>query len=569
MKTRRPDGSIDPDDKSEKQPDGARRLRLELSPRPAAQLTVSVAHLSLRLLLLRPVAVLAQPCRCTGATWPSELLTSLGLPTDYGTSCHAWEDGNCSAHSCGAKTHCDTMWPGVSLGTWCCRSWCYVDPETCQMDDVSGSAIQGGGWEGDMQFFSYDACDAAPTTYANATCPWSRELDFTSAVSLCRETALNNRVEVLLLQDLSGSYNDDIERLHVVMEELGPKLAAQFGEPYIGVASYVDHPGHGGRALEYCYRLAQPLSSNFSAVKTAYQNLQVLGGGDAPESQLDGIVAAVTDPNVGWSYDSGTTRVVLLTSDAPFHSMSSVPRMSRATTAAEQRAAGCPLGQRYSSEAEVKSALEENDIQVVFAVTDNAVHEYEALACRLGRGQVISLSTDSSNIMSVISEGVCVLTPVNKVTVKLTFYGSNVHTVRANAPGVMANIVGVTESSVVTTSVWDFGQGDGIESTFTVMMHIDASTDTAAQLLQDADLLAALQHGGVSPLTAIGSVRTAQNAAFITAESDSDLDCGRLSSERLSQDIDLMVKMGGASRPLGLAAFHLLIVVGAGAMSWI
>mmetsp|Transcript_89120 Transcript_89120/g.203856 ORF Transcript_89120/g.203856 Transcript_89120/m.203856 type:complete len:294 (+) Transcript_89120:64-945(+) len=89
-------------------------------------------------------------CDCIGA--------NPGVPTwrygqQYGTSCHTWD-----------AEDCDLLWSGVSgvtVGEWCCESWCYV-ASGCSSGRPS-RLVEG-------LFYSYDSCD--PDLVVELDCPW-------------------------------------------------------------------------------------------------------------------------------------------------------------------------------------------------------------------------------------------------------------------------------------------------------------------------------------------------------------------------------------------------------------
>ena len=94
---------------------------------------------ALALLLDAPTRVSAA-CECTGKNTGLDT-ASIGLPSEWGTGCKAWFDGDCVAdesetgHPCGTRVApwtCDKIWPDVDQhGTWCCDAWCYIDPAEC------------------------------------------------------------------------------------------------------------------------------------------------------------------------------------------------------------------------------------------------------------------------------------------------------------------------------------------------------------------------------------------------------------------------------------------------------
>ena len=137
-------------------------------------------------------------CTCTGQNTGIDVAT---YGENYGTTCAAWEDGKdalTSAPSCNAFS---------STGTWCCRPWCYVDPDTCNGTDYLASFFQSPSSASQATlYFSYDVCgqyitndagsgeflsSAVEVTYTEATCPWQGPREYAS----CECTGLNPGID--------------------------------------------------------------------------------------------------------------------------------------------------------------------------------------------------------------------------------------------------------------------------------------------------------------------------------------------------------------------------------------
>mmetsp|Transcript_64658 Transcript_64658/g.131465 ORF Transcript_64658/g.131465 Transcript_64658/m.131465 type:complete len:846 (-) Transcript_64658:209-2746(-) len=88
-------------------------------------------------------------CSCTNPNVPPEVSATYGV--GYGSSCGKWDEARCG-----------TLWGNITVGDWCCRSWCYATAD-CP-DAYQSQAIPG-------QFFSYAACSV--THPPPSTCSWS------------------------------------------------------------------------------------------------------------------------------------------------------------------------------------------------------------------------------------------------------------------------------------------------------------------------------------------------------------------------------------------------------------
>ena len=114
-------------------------------------------------------------CGCTG-TGPGSEGLSRGLPVTYGTSCAAWDDGDCSQHACGTLQQCNELYPDTTAGLWCCRPWCYVS-SSCTLNDVQPTTVGT-----NALYYSYQAC-SVDVTYNDTTCPWQQDVSFEEAAA--------------------------------------------------------------------------------------------------------------------------------------------------------------------------------------------------------------------------------------------------------------------------------------------------------------------------------------------------------------------------------------------------
>ncbi|CAK9112719.1 Nuclear distribution protein nudF 2 (Lissencephaly-1 homolog 2) (LIS-1 2) [Durusdinium trenchii] len=114
-------------------------------------------------------------CACTNIG-PGSAGVSRGLPVEYGTSCAAWDDGDCSAHACGTLQQCNELYPDSTSGLWCCRAWCYVSA-SCTLTDVQPTTVGSS-----SLYYSYQACSVA-VSYNDTTCPWQQDVSFEEAAA--------------------------------------------------------------------------------------------------------------------------------------------------------------------------------------------------------------------------------------------------------------------------------------------------------------------------------------------------------------------------------------------------
>mmetsp|Transcript_19719 Transcript_19719/g.45930 ORF Transcript_19719/g.45930 Transcript_19719/m.45930 type:complete len:850 (+) Transcript_19719:82-2631(+) len=87
-------------------------------------------------------------CQCSNPAIPTEVEATYGA--NYGKQCQAWDEAKCAE-----------LWGNVSVGSWCCRPWCYASSE-CP-DAYSSSLLPD-------SYFSYAACNSFAPTYP---CQWT------------------------------------------------------------------------------------------------------------------------------------------------------------------------------------------------------------------------------------------------------------------------------------------------------------------------------------------------------------------------------------------------------------
>lgn len=204
-------------------------------------------------------------------------------------------------------------------------------------------------------------------------------------------------VDVCLLEDETASFFDDIANLQggTTASDIYDNVVAASPQAQFAVAGFRDYPlAPYGNAGDHVYRLL----SSMSPVKADWLNgvsaLTAGGGADLPEAQYDAIVAAAgpgtfNDPklglqgNCGWRNDSNVKRVLVVTTDAAFHT---------------------PDGTHVNSEASTIAALTAQNITVVGLKAPGTGAELDALAAATG-GSVQPLSSDGANIAAAILAG--------------------------------------------------------------------------------------------------------------------------------------------------------------------
>jgi len=216
-----------------------------------------------------------------------------------------------------------------------------------------------------------------------------------------------DKLDVFLLEDLSGSFNDDLASVKASVPSLFSGVKAEVPDSLFGVGSFVDKPKEPfGVLTDYTYQHEQTLTADQTTFQNAVNALSILNGFDGPEAQLEALLqSALRTSEVGWRTDAFKT--VVLSTDALYHEAghNSAAGPNDLDTVVTSYSGGLIEDEDYPSVANIKAALEAAGIVPIFAVTSNVLSTYQTLVTDLGRGAVVELSANSSNLVAAILEG--------------------------------------------------------------------------------------------------------------------------------------------------------------------
>ena len=168
-----------------------------------------------------------------------------------------------------------------------------------------------------------------------------RDTDITRTVSftLPEEGSIYDKVDILFLVDVTGSYSDDIAQFRSQANSLINAFMSGGRNVEIGLASFADFPiSSYGASGDFAYKLNVGLTNDTESIIEAINALRIFNGADGPESQLEALYQAATglgrvvpgrpsaniDPsNVGWR--DGSLRIIFLATDASFHDSDKEP----------------------------------------------------------------------------------------------------------------------------------------------------------------------------------------------------------------------------------------------------
>lgn len=200
------------------------------------------------------------------------------------------------------------------------------------------------------------------------------------------------KIDVCLLEDETASFSNDIVHLQAAASDIYDDVIAASPDAQFAVAGFRDYPTSPyGSPGDHVYRLLSGMSSSKTDWTNGIGLLTAAGGGDWPEAQYDAIVAAA-DVNVGcgWRDDPSVTRVLLVATDAAFHT---------------------PDGTHINNLASTVSALSVPGKEIIVIGLEAPDHngnnpgsELDNLATATG-GSVQALSSNGANIAAAILAG--------------------------------------------------------------------------------------------------------------------------------------------------------------------
>ena len=233
-------------------------------------------------------------------------------------------------------------------------------------------------------------------------------------------------VDLVLMQDLSGSFSDDVATVEGLVPSLVSGVQAIQPDAFFGVSSFVDKPmsPFGSAASgDYVFQNELALTNDTTAFQNAVNNLVVRYGGDEPEAQIEALMQlGLNSTDVGFRV--GSFKAVLLTTDASYH----------------EAGDGVPFGliandgdnlvesfEDYPAVSQLRDVLINEGIIPIFAVTSGQTAIYQDLVNQLGFGTVVALSTNSSDIVNAVTSGLATITDTTIESAIGTIYADTIN----------------------------------------------------------------------------------------------------------------------------------------------
>lgn len=225
-------------------------------------------------------------------------------------------------------------------------------------------------------------------------------------------------LDLCLLVDMSGSYTNDLPNIRDLDDGIFDTVRAGVPNSWFCLASFVDYPfaRWGIPEYDYAYQLDQDLTTDKATWTGAIDNLSVMFGDDTPESQYEALYQMATGagrdvtptgPSAGdvpagqapsWR-GTGTTRVIAITTDAPFHEYGDTALVPDDCDPSLR-----PCEWPGPTATEAVDALTAADVRVIAIKAPGASTQMDNLANATG-GAVVSTSSTSAEIGEAIVAG--------------------------------------------------------------------------------------------------------------------------------------------------------------------
>ncbi|RJF80529.1 hypothetical protein D3874_25710 [Oleomonas cavernae] len=218
-------------------------------------------------------------------------------------------------------------------------------------------------------------------------------------------------LDVQFLQDLSGSFGDDIATVRGLVPSIVTALRGVQTDSLFGASTFIDKPvSPFGAAGEWVYAQALGLTADTAALTATYNGMVIRNGADEPESQIEALMQlALHAGDVGYRADSA--RFAVLFTDAPFHQAGDGAAGGITTpNNGDGLTPGNGALEDYPTIAQLSVALTAANLIPIFAIANGYESVYQGLVTTLGRGAVVTLTADSSNVVAAITTGLTAAT---------------------------------------------------------------------------------------------------------------------------------------------------------------
>jgi len=234
-------------------------------------------------------------------------------------------------------------------------------------------------------------------------------------------------VDLYYLLDLSQSMSDDLEKLQKLGKKLGEEMKNITRDFRLGFGSFVDKTvmpyistvpkkiknpckEHQPCAPSYAFHNDLALSNKTSKFTEAVQRVEYSSNQDNPEGSLDAMMQSIVcKDQIGWRDSS--THLLLLSTDANFHyagdgKLGGIVLPNDGECHLDDKGYSYTMAneQDYPSIGHLVQKISEHSIQPIFAVTQPVKETYDKFSKMIPKSVVSVLTSDSSNIITLIKQ---------------------------------------------------------------------------------------------------------------------------------------------------------------------
>ncbi len=210
-----------------------------------------------------------------------------------------------------------------------------------------------------------------------------------SKASTARGFRTTDGTEIVFLQDLSDSFANDLPSMRNSIDEVIERLKTDFSDARFSLSTLTD----GG-----IYTAVATSSSSGDAVIDAYGRFTALG------DEREAVLGALTKAAAGTDLDlaPGSRRIIVVATDETYRD---------------------GIEPDNTSIADARLALEQNDATPIFAVTSDVRYIYDELVQQLGRGAVVTITSNAENFADAMRAAAAI---VNGLATALGDDGDNI-----------------------------------------------------------------------------------------------------------------------------------------------
>ncbi|XP_071440832.1 integrin beta-PS-like [Hetaerina americana] len=234
-------------------------------------------------------------------------------------------------------------------------------------------------------------------------------------------------VDLYYLMDLSASMSDDKDTLSLLGDQIAHEMNQLTSNFRLGFGSFVDKIAmpfvstvpvklkkpceKNGQPCDppYTFKNHMPLTLNTKSFKDEVKRTRVSGNLDAPEGGLDALMQVIVCKNeIGWRMKA--RHLIVFSTDAQFH----LAGDGKLAGVVEPNDGLCHLNENmnythgllmdYPSISQINAKAQEHNMNIIFAVVKNVIHDYKELSYRINGASYGQLSKDSSNVVSLIQD---------------------------------------------------------------------------------------------------------------------------------------------------------------------